>query len=265
VTRQRLPSTEQQVAALKKKGINIGRARTKWTIYRLYNFYITQHHPKTTPVTYAYATSKKTFSSIEQSKTPEKMMVRTGTGKKVSARNLIRKLDQTNRKEFERSLPRNVSFQYGRTYRTVDKVRDQGTFIIDPPIAATVLTLDHAHKRAEQVISQLLDVIHLAQRFRGRFYKDYVVGGKIVAEGRNFDTSDDMPKNPPIVVSMPWTGLYREDFMFHRMFMDQGFEDVFKVLHATSAQDKAKVIIYRVELKFSTNRRPSNTDRLRSE
>lgn len=264
MTRQRLPSTDAQITALKKKGINIGRAKTKWSVYRLYNFYITQKHPKSTPRYQAYATQKRLMSRIDTAEHPEKITIRTGTGQKIKASSIIKRYDRESREEFERSLPPNISFQYGKKYRTVDKVRDHGIYIIQPPIEATVVTLDHARKRAMQVTQELIDIIHIAQRTRRRFYQNYDVGGRIVAEGRNFDTSDDMPKNPPIVVSFPWTGLFRPDDMFYGTFMEQGFDDVFKALHATSAQDKAKVIIYRVELKFSTDKRPSNIDRLRS-
>jgi len=259
--RQRLPSVEEQKRILKKKGINIGRARTKGSVYRLYNYYITQKHPKSTPRIYAYAMEKRLLQRIDSAPEPDKVEVRTGTGRKVPVRNFIRRMDRESQKEFERSLPPNMSFQYGKRFRTVDKVRDFGVYEILPPIKANLVTVDHARKRAQQVVDELITIIHIAQWRRGRFYKNYDVGGRIIAEGHNFDIRDG-PQNPPIVVSLPWTGLYKDDWLFQKSFMAEGFENVFKTLFGYS--EKASVTITRVELKFSTDRRPSNVDRLRS-
>lgn len=262
MTRQRLPAIEEQKRLLKKKGINIGRAKTKSSVYRLYNFYITQKHPKSAPRFQAYATTKRFEAALIASEKPEQMHVRTGTGKRIKAQRLIRTFDKESREDFNRALPPNVTFQYGKTYKTVDKIRDQGIYLIEPPIRATVMTLDQAQKRAQLVTDDLIAIVHAAQRTRGRFYKDYSVGGKIIARGKHFQTDEGLA-SVDIVIPFPWTGLYREDFLFQRTFMDQGFNDVLKTLNNVSAQENAVVIIERVEIKFSTNRRPSNVDRLR--
>jgi hypothetical protein len=259
----RLPSKKEQLRLLKKKGINIGRARTTWSVYRLYNYYITQRHPKSSPRYLAYGTGKQFERRIETAKEPEKILVRTGTGKKVSAASVIRRLDKESQKEFERELPSNVTFTYGKRYTANDKIRDPGIYQILPPIKASVLTIEQARKRAQLVTDDIINIIHIAQRTRKRFYVNYDIGGNIIAEGRNFNISGG-PKNPPIIVTFPTTGLYRDDHYFQRALMDQGFEDVFKALYAVSAQDKAVIIIYRVELKIITDRRPSNISRLRS-
>lgn len=264
MTYERLPSLDAQKQALKKKGVIIGRARTPRVVNRLYRYYIRQHHPASDPRDYAYGMQKRVEQRIETTEKPEKMMVATGTGKRVQVKSIIRKQERMSIKEFERALPPNVTFHYGKTFRTVDKIRDYGSFEIIPPIRASVITIDKARKRAELVTKEIIEVIHIAQRIRQRFYKNYDVGGKIIAKGHNFEKHDKMVKNPPIIVALPWTGLHRPDEYFHMMLMEQGFEEVFQALYAKSAQDKASVTISRVELKFTTDKRPSNIDRMRS-
>jgi len=265
MTYERLPSLDAQKKALEKKGIIIGRARTPRVVNRLYRYYIRQRHPASDPRDYAYGMRTRVEQRIERSTRPERMTVATGAGKRVPVKTIIRKREQMSIREFERALPPNVSFHYGKTFRTVDKIRDYGVFQIIPPIRASVLTIEKARKRARSVTEEIIAVIHLAQRLRGAFYKNYDVGGKIIAKGRNFETHDEMGKNPSIVVSLPWTGLHRPDDYFRMMLMDQGFEEVLQALYAKSAQEKASVTILRVELKFTTDKRPSNIDRLRSQ
>lgn len=122
--RQRLPSTDEQKRLLKKKGINIGRAKTKWSVYRLYNFYITQKHTKSTPRYLAYATSKRFEQRLAETEHPERIKVRSGTGKFVSLRRRTLHSEKRSKEDIEAAFSNKIDVDLGNWYPTVRRTRD---------------------------------------------------------------------------------------------------------------------------------------------
>lgn len=122
--RQRLPSTDEQKRLLKKKGINIGRAKTKSTIYYLYNFYIKKKNKKTAPRYLAYRTSKRFEEKFAASEHPERIKVRSGTGKFISLRRRTLYSERRAKEEIEEAFSNKIDVDLGNWYPTVRRTRD---------------------------------------------------------------------------------------------------------------------------------------------
>lgn len=226
------------------------------TVSRLYSFY--HRHPLSTPRNLAYGYPQRIEQKIE--KYGEKAIIRSPKGK-LSIKQYVKKTDKRQETEIINKVPVNVTLSFKHYYRTVDKLMDWMTYHITPPITATTVTVGKARKRAKKVQEDIVNIIHMVRNARATSYKNYDIGGRLTAQTRNVETMNG-EKNPPLIIAMAWTNLSRPDEFFYGT-MNEAFETAFKVLYGVSAQANAMVIITAVEIKFTTDKRPSNYDRLR--
>jgi hypothetical protein len=243
---------------LKKRGINIGRARTRWSTYRLYNYYVTQKHPKSDPRYLAYGMQKRTLTRIEVAEHPERIQIRTGTGRKISARAIIRKRDRMQRKLLEREMPGNITISYSHYYKTVDKLMDWVTYHVRPPLIITIPTIEKARHRLIYVADDIINIVKKIVELRKTTYRNYVVGGRIIAYTKNITTTDG-EENPQINVSIAWVHIDRIENL--QGSLQEGFNSLIKPLYNYGG--KAMIVMTAVDLKFTTNERALNIDRLR--
>jgi len=251
MTRQPLPSLEQQKQALQRKGVNIGRAKTKSAVYSLYHFYVTQKHPKSMPRYLAYRTEKRFETRVETAEQPEKIMVRTGTGQKISARQLLRKLDKSTAREVKHELPP-VATMIGTSKRFKSGKRDDGfRYRLDPSLEINFLNYKSKLQRLHSVhIPEITEVIDLLYKWRGRFYGSRIIGAAIF-----FDT-----ENTPDFTNNPRGVKFTSREEFPEYLFDMLYELI--VTDILRHYKDAIITIKYIEVYIRTQQHPSNIEQL---
>lgn len=245
---------EQKLGWLRKKHVII-KAKRASTVDRLYSFY--QRNPLSTPRNLAYGLPKRIEKSIEKGKD-----FKTPKGK-ITAKQYVKKHENKQRKEIKTKLPSNITINFARYYKNVDKLMDWYDYRIRPPIVATNVTLVQARKRLQFVINDIIEITHHLKKIRGKTYQDYDIGGKLLGKTKNMRTADGT-LNPPLAISLQWVHLGSKwlDGDIAKS-LNEAFEVAVKTLNNPSAQENSVVILTTFALKFTTDKRPSAYDRLR--
>lgn len=259
-----LPPQKKQIMELKKKGI-ITRQGTnpisgkkiqgKWTVYRLYKFYIIDKHRKTEPYFQAYSQRKAMYARIE--KQGGSLQVLTPSGKKTAS-SFIRGEDIQTEKELTKKLPVYVSPSFGKYYRSVQHIRDEFTYSIRPPIVVSEVNYRSMLRRAEEVSRELVDIIHQYLRIRGELYRNHAVGAILFYDTDNVTTSSGL-NNPSGHIRMPWITI--QNYSIIEDALNECFETAFNIIFK---YPKAIVEIYRVDVYISTKFRSGNIDLIRA-
>jgi hypothetical protein len=259
-----LPSQKEQYRALRKKGIINAKGRNpasgkriqgKWTIYRLYKFYVVDRHPRTDPYFQAYSLRKATYARIEEH--GAKVIVSTPKGKKTGVR-FIRDEDTRTEKILTRRLPENVEPRFGKYYKTVQHVRDEFTYRIRPPINASQLNYDAAFKRATRVTSEIVGILDLFLGTRRNLYKDKAVGSIVRYKTKNIRTNTGID-NPEGWIRVPWITITNKRLVEAAML--EAFETALQIVFK---YPEGVVRIDRVDVYISTKFRGGNIDLLRA-
>jgi len=185
---KKLPPQKTQRTRLRKKGIDVKRVTTKWTLYRLYNYYITQRHPKSDPKYLAYATGKRLEARVQKMKEPEKLRVTTGSGKRIPYKKLILKERIDIDRATQETLMPNMSVTLNRHLGWSKKMLD----VLRVQIGET-FTEDNYQKKlkdlAHYVHEVVMPAIEKMMEIRKKYYTqgEHLIGMKI-----NFVTSDSM-------------------------------------------------------------------------
>jgi len=185
---RRLPSQKTQRAQLRKKGIDVRRVKGKWTLYRLYNFYITQHHTKSEPKYLAYSTSKRLEARVQKMAEPEKMKVTTGSGKRIPYKKLILKERQRIDRDTEATLLPNMSVRLNRhlgwSRKMLDVLRIQiGETFTEDSYKKQLKKLEHyVHENVMPAIEKMMEIRK----------KYYVQGEHLIGMKINFVTTEGM-------------------------------------------------------------------------
>lgn len=259
-----LPSQKEQYQQLKKKGIidNQGRnpvsgrkIQGKWTIYRLYKFYITDRHKKSEPYFQAYSLRKATYARIEQH--GPRVKIATPEGLKTGS-SFVRGQDTRTEKELIRRLPPQVTPRFGRYYKTVQHVRDEFIYSIRPPIVASEVNYTVMIKRSMQVVSEIVSIIAHYLKIRGELYRNHAVGSIVHYNTDNLTTASGV-ENPSGYIRVPWITIQNRSLI--EAAMQEAFETA---IHMIFKYPQAIVEIYRVDVYISTKFRSGNIDLIRA-
>jgi hypothetical protein len=259
-----LPSQKEQYKALRKKGIINAQGRNpasgkriqgKWTIYRLYKFYIVDRHPRTDPYFQAYSLRKATYERIE--KQGAKVIVSTPKGKKTGVR-FIRDEDTRTEKALIRKLPENVDPRFGKYYKTVQHVRDEFTYRIKPAIVASQVNYDQCVKRSMKVTREIIGILDLFLSTRRSLYKDKAVGSIVRYKTKNITTHDGTI-NPESWIRVPWITITNRSLV--EAAMQEAFETALQIVFN---YPEGVVRIDRVDVYISNKFRSGNIDLLRA-
>jgi len=259
-----LPTYKKQYEALRKKGIidkqgrnplSRKRIQGKWTIYRLYKFYIIDKHRKTDPYFLAYSLRKRTFARIER--LGPKTRVSTPSGMRTG-RQFIRDIDKETERSLNKKLPGNVSPRYGRYYKSVQHVRDEFIYSLRPPIHASQLSFDSAMKRAENVTDEIVGIIDMFLKVRGALYRNHAVGSIVHYDTEHVTTASGV-ENPSGWIRVPWITIQNRDLI--RAAMLEAFETAFMIVFK---YPKGSVSVFRVDVYISTKFRGGTIDLLRA-
>lgn len=202
-----LPTPAAQKRALKERGIET-KGLKQSTVYRRYNYYITQGHKTSEPVQKAYAQKRDWLGYIEKKGT--KARVKTGKGY-ISAEDYM--MEYQKEKETELQLPPNAYISYGNRYRTgSQRVYDRIVYTIPEKeqIRATENTIPRALRKVYNLGLNLQPIIARMVETHGSLYKDHLITVScgfttekvIVPEDRRKDRKNDEHlgdiKNPDI-------------------------------------------------------------------
>lgn len=260
----RLPSQKEQYRALRKKGIIDKQGRNpyskktikgKWTVYRLYKFYVIDKHRTTEPYFQAYSLRKATYERIER--LGKKAVVSTPKGKKTGVA-FIREEDERTEKKLLSKLPSHVSPVFGKYYRTVQHVRDEFIYRIRPPITVTQLNYNAAHKRSENVVSDIVGILDLFLSSRKNLYRDKAVGSIVRYRlvGIEMRTGED---HVEAWIRVPWITITNRSLISAALL--EAFETCMEIVFK---YPKGIVKIDRVDVYISNKFRSGNIDLLRA-
>lgn len=259
-----LPSQREQYRALRKKGIVNAQGRNpasgkriqgKWTIYRLYKFYVVDRHPKTDPYFLAYSLRKATYARIEEH--GAKVIVSTPKDKKTGVR-FIRDEDIRTEKALIKRLPENVEPRFGKYYKTVQHVRDEFTYRIKPAIVASQVNYDACIRRSQKVTRDIVDILDLFLKTRGNLYRDKAVGSIVRYKTKNITTHDGTI-NPEAWIRVPWITITNKSLVEAAML--EAFEMALQIVFK---YPEGVVRIDRVDVYISNKFRSGNIDLLRA-
>ena len=259
-----LPSQKEQYRQLRKKGIINKQGRNpvsgrqikgKWTIYRLYKFYVVDEHKKTDPYFQAYSLRKSTYARIEEH--GPRVKVSTPAGMKTGS-SFIRSQDTRTEKELLKRLPPQVTPRFGRYYKTMQHVRDEFIYSIRPPIVVSEVNYTSMMRRSEQVTREIVSIISHYLKIRGELYRNHAVGSIIHYNTDNMTTQSGQ-ENPSGYIRVPWITIQNKSLI--EAAMQEAFETA---IHMIFKYPKAIVEIYRVDVYISTKFRSGNIDLIRA-
>jgi hypothetical protein len=164
-----LPTPVAQKRALKERGIET-KGLKQSTIYRRYNYYITQGHKTSEPVQKAYAQKRDWLGYIEKKGT--KARIKTGKGY-ISAEDYM--MEYQKEKETELQLPPNANMTYGRYFKFSERVKDELFYKLDKPICAMERTKFAALKKVKALGEQLLPLAANLARTHAALYKEHIM------------------------------------------------------------------------------------------
>lgn len=259
-----LPSVSEQIKVLKQKKIltkdgrnpsSGRRVSTKWSVYRLYKFYVIDGNSANRPVFEAYAQQKRTFSRLEEKGDAAK--VSTPRGKR-SGRQYIRSIDTKTGRSLAKGLSPNVSPRFGKYYKTVQHVRDEFTYRIEPPITATQATISKANKRAGDVSDDIVSILNRFLSARRSLYRNHAVGAIVTYRTKNVETASGIT-NPEGYIRIPWIRIYDVDIF--KTALIEGFETALDIVFKYPG---GSMSIRKVDVYISTVWRGTNIDLLRA-
>jgi hypothetical protein len=263
--RGKLPSQQTQRSQLKKKGIDVGRVKGKWTLYRLYNYYVTQHHPKSDPRYLAYSTRKRFESRVMTHPEPERLKVKTGSGRTIPYKTIVVRERRRIDKQTEQTLMPNMSVKLNRHLAWSKKMLD--VLRVEMNVK---FTEDNYRKKLDEVAHYLHEVVVPAvdkmMEIRHQYYAqgEHLFGVKVNWKASDMmKTTDDTGMEVMVdefhstVVYQPLH--YKSEYRERRMFeaIERGALKVFDYKNLD-------VTLTNIEIAFITRGYEEGIERLRA-
>jgi hypothetical protein len=236
---------------LKKNNALPRGARSLSAINRLYSFY--HRKPLSTPFAEAYGMEKRAYSYIE--KRGGEYVLASPKGY-VSAKKYIKKMDLSTQKEIV--APPHVEIKFNHYYKSVQHVRDEFIYVIQPPVIASVAGMNKALKRVEiDVIPNILQIIKSLIRARKALYRNHDIGAICHYETKGVETSTGV-SNPTAYTRVPWIQIQHL-----RLFEESLFDAIKTAFDIVYNYKGSSVTLFRIDVYISTPWRASAFDMLR--
>jgi hypothetical protein len=266
-----LPTPKEQALALrrlkivtiKRDGTVInkatGRAIKDWTVYRLYNTYVTKKKPLSTPLYEAYDTEKNILKRAE--KNPD-LVLNTPKGK-MSLKKYVRKIRKNVDQQTKRRMPTTASLTLNRYLKWSEKVQD----ILQIPLNISAnektykKTMDYFMQYTEQYVKPTVEGFINSRR---RLYRlgEHVIGVRcsfktsplLTTANRDFDNVSlgDSIEVTSFHTTVPYVSLknrkWLDTLLYNRqdgvvVSVKRGFEKVFNYQNATVTLTRLSFVV----------------------
>lgn len=251
---------EQKIIAYstKKKGYIAPQSERKkrlseHSINRLYGFYKTKKHPKSTPFYEVYGEKKKLERHLERY--PERKISTPSGG--ISPKIYVTKIHHKTKKNVDEQIRvkyPGVDIEYGRWYETPQHVRDEFFYIIRPSITST--KINENKNRIDTVIDHIIEILDIMVTQRQTLYKDHDVGALVYYRAGKLQI-----ENIEGYTRAPWTNIF--DLDLFRDSLHDAFNAALNILSRPSATAKTYVRFTKLLVYVSTSTKATQFNLMR--